>query len=43
MVSVGLAWLGVADGTNIVRAALAVPLGVVLAAVVTAVAAGDLR
>lgn len=41
--SVVLAWTGVWDGSNIARALLAVPLGVVIAAVVTAVAAGDLR
>ena len=43
IVSVCLAWLSMWDGTNIVRAALAVPLGANLAAIIAAVAAGDLR
>jgi uncharacterized membrane protein len=41
--TVALAWLHVWDAPNVMRAALAVPLGAVVAAVITAVAAGDLR
>jgi uncharacterized membrane protein len=40
--TVALAWIGW-DASNAVRAILAIPLGVAIAAVVTAVAAGDLR
>ncbi len=43
LVSVALAWMGVWDGSNMIRAALALPLGATVAAVVAAVAAGDLR
>jgi uncharacterized membrane protein len=43
LVSVALAWLGVWDGNNVVRATLAVPLGAIIAMAITAVAAGDLR
>jgi uncharacterized membrane protein len=43
VVSVALAWLGLWDGTNLTRALLALPLGAVLALVMAAVAAGDLR
>lgn len=42
-VTVALAWAGVADASNTIRAALAVPLGAAIAATVAAVAAGDLR
>ncbi len=43
LLTVALAWAGIWDAGNVVRALLAVPLGAVIAAVVTAVAAGDLR
>ena len=43
LLSVGLAWAGVWDGPNMVRAALALPLGAVIASTVAAIAAGDLR
>jgi uncharacterized membrane protein len=43
MASVALAWAGVWDGNNAVRALLALPLGATAAAVVAAVAARDLR
>jgi hypothetical protein len=38
-----LAWSGVWDASNTVRAMLALPLGAVITAVVAAVLAGDLR
>jgi uncharacterized membrane protein len=41
--SVAAAALGWWDGSNVVRATLALPLGAAIGAVVTAVAAGDLR
>lgn len=43
LATVALAWAGAWDGSNIVRAALALPLGAVVAACIAAVAAGDLR
>jgi uncharacterized membrane protein len=43
LISVALGSLGVWDGSNVVRAALAVPLGAAIAAVTSAVLAGDLR
>ena len=43
LASVALAWAGVWDGSNAIRAALAIPLGAIAAAVVAAVGAGDLR
>ena len=43
LVSVALAWMGVWDGTNVVRAVFAVPLGAVVALILAAVAARDLR
>ena len=43
LVTVASAWAGLWDGSNLLRAALAIPLGVSLAAVIAAVAAGDLR
>jgi uncharacterized membrane protein len=43
MLTLALAWLGVWDASNTWRAALAIPLGAAIAAVVAAVAAGDLR
>lgn len=42
-VSVALAWSGVWDGSNVVRAIFALPLGALIAAVIAAVAAGDMR
>jgi uncharacterized membrane protein len=42
-VSVAAGLLGVWDGTNITRAALAIPLGVTAGAIVAAVATKDLR
>ena len=41
--TVALAWAGIWDGSNAVRAWLAVPLGAVITASIAAVAAGDLR
>lgn len=41
--TLAFAWLGVWDPSNVWRAVLAVPLGAAIAAVVAAVAAGDLR
>jgi hypothetical protein len=38
-----LAWAGVWGGSNVVRALLAVPLGAVIGAIVTAGLSGDLR
>lgn len=43
LASVALAWLGWWDAENMIRAVFALPLGVVVAAIATAVAAGDLR
>lgn len=43
ILTVATAWIGLWDPGNVIRAALAFPLGGVIAAVVTAVAAGDLR
>jgi uncharacterized membrane protein len=43
VVSVGSGVLGLWDGSNITRAALALPLGVTAGAIVAAVAAKDLR
>jgi anti-sigma-K factor RskA len=43
LVTVASAWAGLWDASNLWRAALAIPLGVSLAAVIAAVAAGDLR
>ena len=43
VVSVGLGLAGFWDGTNALRALLALPLGAAIGATVTAVAAGDLR
>jgi uncharacterized membrane protein len=43
LASVLLAWSGVWDASNTVRAMLALPLGAVITAVVAAVLAGDLR
>lgn len=43
VVTVVTAWLGLWDPGNVVRAALAVPIGAVGGALVAAVAAGDLR
>lgn len=43
LASVALAWSGVWDAPNWLRAALAAPLGAVVAAIVSAVAAKDLR
>lgn len=43
VVTVALAWIGVWDATNLLRAVLAIPLGSAIAAIVVAVAAGDLR
>jgi uncharacterized membrane protein len=43
LVTVALAWTGVWDAPNLLRALLAVPLGLAIAVVVAAVAAGDLR
>jgi uncharacterized membrane protein len=43
LLSVALAWLGLWDSSNAMRAVLALPLGAIAAAVVAAVAAGDLR
>ena len=43
LISVALAWIGIADGSNASRAALAFPVGAVITAVVVAVAARDLR
>jgi uncharacterized membrane protein len=43
LVSVATAWLGWWDPANVLRFALAVPLGAAIGAVTTAVAAGDLR
>lgn len=43
MLTFALAWLGVWDASNAWRAALAIPLGAAIAALVAAVAAGDLR
>ena len=41
--SVALAWAGVWETDNVARALLALPLGAIIAAIITAVAAGDLR
>ena len=41
--TVATAWLGWWDPNNVVRAALALPLGAAIAMAITAVAAGDLR
>jgi hypothetical protein len=41
--TIAAAWVGGWDAGNVVRAAAAVPLGATIAAVITAVAAGDLR
>lgn len=43
VLTVALAWLGVWDASNLVRALLAIPLGGTIAATVAAVAAADLR
>jgi hypothetical protein len=43
LVTLVLAWSGVADVSNGVRAALAVPLGTAIGALIAAVGAGDLR
>ena len=43
LVTVMMAWLGVWDATNLVRAVIAVPLGATVAVAVVAVGAGDLR
>jgi uncharacterized membrane protein len=43
LVTVALAWSGVWDAPNLVRALLAVPLGASIAAAAAAVASGDLR
>jgi uncharacterized membrane protein len=43
LVSVATAWVGWWDPANLLRSALAVPLGAAIGAVTTAVAAGDLR
>ena len=43
LASVALAWMGLWDNSNVIRAALAIPLGATVAAVVAAVVAGDLR
>lgn len=43
VVTVATAWLGWWDPGNTARAVLALPLGATIAAVITAVAAGDLR
>jgi uncharacterized membrane protein len=43
LVSVTASWFGWWEAGNIVRAALAVPLGAAIAAVIAGVAAGDLR
>jgi uncharacterized membrane protein len=43
LASVALAWSGLWDAGNSLRAALALPLGAVIAAAIAAVAAGDLR
>ena len=43
VVTVGTGLLGLWDPSNLLRAALALPLGAAIAAVVAAVAAGDLR
>jgi uncharacterized membrane protein len=43
LMSVGLGFIGLWDGTNAIRAILALPLGAAVGATVTAVAAGDLR
>jgi uncharacterized membrane protein len=43
LASVATGWLGLLDEGNALRAALALPLGGTIAAVVTAVAAGDLE
>lgn len=41
--TVATAWLGLWDPGNAIRASLAVPLGAIATALITAVAAGDLR
>jgi hypothetical protein len=43
VLTVVTAWIGWWDPGNVLRALLAFPFGAVIAAVVTAVAAGDLR
>ena len=43
LISVALGLAGIWDGTNAVRATLALPIGATVGAAVTAVAAGDLR
>jgi uncharacterized membrane protein len=43
LASLALAWVGLWDGSNATRAALAVPLGAAIGAAIAAVAAGDLR
>jgi hypothetical protein len=43
LVSVALGVVGIWDGTNALRASLALPFGMAVGGVVTAVAAGDLR
>jgi uncharacterized membrane protein len=43
VVTVAASWFGWWDAGNLVRAALAIPLGAAIAAVIAAVAAGDLR
>jgi uncharacterized membrane protein len=43
LLTVALAWMGLWDASNTIRAGLAFPLGAAIAAVIAAVAAGDLR
>jgi uncharacterized membrane protein len=43
LVSVALGLAGMCDGTNALRASLALPFGMAVGGIVTAVAAGDLR
>jgi uncharacterized membrane protein len=42
-ITIATAWIGLWDPGNLVRAAIALPLGASIGAIVSAVAAGDLR
>lgn len=43
VISVSVSWIGWWDAGNVARAALAVPLGAMISAMIAGVAAGDLR